>query len=201
MYYATCNFQGETQMDTTQFSNAKSHIEGIDFDRSYLECETMLAQANTFIREKRSQEAVELLLTILQRNPHFGKAYNHLAYVYELDYTDYTRANECYKKAMKYEPQYSPSYTHYARLLSTCKRFDELKAHLDKALTIPTVPAAVIYYEYALMYEMQQNPEAAMNYYIKAAMTTLETDKITQCQKSIDRCQVKLELKKALNHC
>jgi tetratricopeptide (TPR) repeat protein len=188
-------------MNTTQFSNANSRVEGIDLDRSYLECETMLAQANTLIREKRSQEAVELLLMILQRNPHFGKAYNHLGYVYELDYTDYMRAEEYYKKAMKYEPQYSPTYTHYARLLSTCKRFDELKAHLDIALTVRTVSEALIYYEYALMYEMQQNPEAAMNYYIKAAMTTLETDKIAQCQKAIDRCQVKLELKKAINHC
>jgi tetratricopeptide (TPR) repeat protein len=182
-------------MDITQFSNANSRIEGIDFDRSYLECETMLAQANILIREKRSQESVELLLKILQSNPQFGKAYNHLGYVCEIDYADYTRAEEYYKKAMKYEPQYSPSYTHYARLLSTCKRFDELKAHLDIALTVPTVSDAAIYFEYALMYEMQQNPEAAMNYYIKAAMTTLETDKIAQCQKSIDRCQVKLELK------
>lgn len=185
-------------MDTTQFSNVNSRIEGIAFDRSYLECETMLAQADILIGQKRSQEAVELLFKILQRNPHFGKAYNHLGYVYEIDYTDYIRAEEYYKKAMKYEPNYSASYTHYARLLATCKRFDELKAHLDVALTVPTVPDETIYYEYGLMYEMQQKPETALDYYIKAAMTTLTTDKITLYQTSIDRCQTKIQLKNSL---
>jgi tetratricopeptide (TPR) repeat protein len=188
-------------MDMTQLSNANGYIKGIDFDRSYLEYETMLAQANILIQEKRSQEAVELLLKILQRNPQFGKAYNHLAYVYEIDYRDYTRAEEYYKKAMQYEPKYHPAYTHYARLLANCKRFDELKAHLDIALTIPTIPEETIYYEYALMYEMQQNPEAAMNYYIKAAMTTLDTNKIALYQESINRCKTKLELKKLLSDC
>jgi Tfp pilus assembly protein PilF len=186
-------------MNMTEFSNSNNRIEGIDFDRNYLECETMLAQANTLIKEKRTQEAVELLLKILQRNPQFGKAYNHLAYVYELDYADYSRAEEYYKKAMKMVPDYSFPYTHYARLLSTCQRFDALKTHLDMALTIPTVPNETIYYEYGLMEEMKQNPEAAMNYYIQAAMTTLETKKITLYQESIARCKIKLELKNSLS--
>lgn len=186
-------------MDMNKFGNANYGKEGIDFDRIYLECETMLDQANTLIREKRSQEAVELLLKILQRNPQFGKAYNHLAYVYEIDYRDYTRAEEYYKKAMQYEPNYNPAYTHYARLLSNCKRFDELKAHLDIALTIPTVSDETIYHEYALMYEMQQNPEFAIDYYIKAAMTTLDTNKIALYQESINRCRTKLELKNSLS--
>ncbi len=102
---------------------------------------------------------------------------------------------------MKYEPNYSASYTHYARLLSSCKRFDELKSHLDMALSVPTVSNEAIYFEYGLMYEMQQNAEAAMNYYIKAAMTTLEAKKITLYQESINRCKTKLELKKLLSDC
>lgn len=124
-------------MSLNAFSNSDGRAEGVDCDRTYLECETMLAQADVLIREKRSQESIELLLRILQRNPHFGKAYNHLGYVYEVDYADYKRAEEYYQKAMKYQPDYSAAYTHYARLLSTCKRFEELKAHLDLALTIP----------------------------------------------------------------
>jgi tetratricopeptide (TPR) repeat protein len=185
-------------MNTTQLDNTNGGIQGINFDRNYLECETMLAQAALLIKEKQSQESVELLLKILKLNPQFGKAYNHLGYIYEKDFTDYANAEECYKKSMQYEPTYSPPYTHYARLLSTCKRFDELKAHLDIALKIPTVPDEEIYFEYALMYEAQQNPEAAMNYYVKAAMMTLDTKRVTYVQESIDRCKAKLELKKAL---
>lgn len=185
-------------MDITNFSNVNGCLEEITFDPGYLECETMLAQANTLIKEKRIQESVELLFKILQVNPKFGKAYNHLSYVYEIDYRDYIHAEEYYKRAMKYEPEYSAAYANYARLLANCKRFDELKAHLDISSTIPTVPDEVIYHEFALMYEMQQDPEAAMDYYIKAAMTTLETDKITSFQESINRCRVKLKFKNHL---
>ncbi len=185
-------------MDATHFSSANSCTKGIEFDRSYLECETMLAKADTLIQQKRTQESVELLLKIVQCNPQFGKAYNHLGYVYEVYYRDYTRAEEYYKKAMKYEPEYSPSYTHYARLLSSCGRFDALKAHLDTAFTIITIPKEVIYNEYAIMYEMQENPEVAMNYYVQAAMTTLNVNKMELYQVSISRCQMKLELKNSL---
>jgi tetratricopeptide (TPR) repeat protein len=186
-------------MELTKFNHSSYDTESIDSRQVYLECETMLAQANTLIQEKRSQEAVELLSRILQRNPQFGKAYNHLGWVYEIDYRDYTHAEDYYKKAMQYEPEYSASYTHYARLLANCKRFDELKAHLDMTLTIPTVSNEAIYFEFGLMYEMQQDPETAIDYYVKAAMTTLESDKVTLYQKSIDRCKVKLALKSSLS--
>lgn len=186
-------------MDFQKFDDANQGNRYVDFDQDYLECETMLAQANTLTGEQRIQEAVELLFKILQCNPHFGKAHNYLGWIYEIHYQNYTSAEKYYKNAMKYEPNYHASYTHYARLLSTCKRFDELKAHLDMALTIPTVSNETIYSEYALMYEMQQNPEVAINYYLKAAMTTLKTESITLYQEAINRCKKKLELKNLLD--
>jgi tetratricopeptide (TPR) repeat protein len=186
-------------MNMIELNDKNGHVEGIRLDLSYLECETMLAQAQAFIQDQQIQESVELLSKILQYNPQFGKAYNHLGWIYEISYKDYTRAEEYYKKAMQYEPEYSASYTHYARLLSNCKRFDELKAHLDMALTIPTVPDEEIYLEYALMHEMQHKPEAAINYYIKAAMTTLRTARVPFYQESIARCKTKLELKSLIS--
>jgi tetratricopeptide (TPR) repeat protein len=197
--HKTPNSQGESKMNMIEISNENGHVEGVRFDLSYLECETMLAQAGTLIQEHQIQESVELLFKILQYNPQFGKAYNHLGWVYEIEYKDYARAEEYYKRAMQYSPEYGVSYTHYARLLSNCKRFDELKAHLDLALTIPTVADEEICFEYALMYEMQQNPEAAINYYIKAAMSTLRADRIPSCQEAVTRCKTKLELKKLLS--
>lgn len=192
-------FKEKNKMDLNKFGDVNYGKEGVGFNRSELECESMLAQADIFLKEKRIQESVELLFKILQLNPQFGKAYNHLGWIYEIEYREYTRADEYYKKAIKYKPDYSASYINYARLLSTCKRFDELKAHLDLALTIPTVSDELIYNEYGIMYEMQQNPEAAMNYYVKAAMTTFDDKKIALYQESIDRCKKKLELKKLLN--
>jgi tetratricopeptide (TPR) repeat protein len=188
-------------MDLNTFNNAYYGTEGIDFDRNYLECQTMFAQADTLLIEKRTQESAELLFKILQRNSQFGKAYNYLGWIYEVDYGNYTRAEEYYKNAIRYEPEYSASYINYARLLSNCKRFDELKAHLEMALTIPTIPEESIYNEYAIMHEIQQNPEAAMNYYVQAAIVTFNGNKLTIYQESINRCKTKIELKNSLNNC
>jgi tetratricopeptide (TPR) repeat protein len=186
-------------MELTKLNHPSYDTESIDSRRVYLECETMLAQADTLLRAKQVQESVELLLKILQRNSQFGKAYNYLGWIYEIEYKNYSRAEEYYKSAMKYEPEYSVPYIHYARLLSSCRRFDELKAHLDIAFTIVTVSKEAIYSEYAIMYEMQENPATAIEYYAKAAMATLDARQIIIYQESINRCKVKLELKSSLS--
>ncbi len=187
-------------MNLKEFGGGNYGMEYANFDRAYLECETMFAQADTLIREERVQESVELLFKILQTNPQFGKAYNYLGWVYENKYKDYSHAEEYYKNAIKYAPDYAASYLNYSYFLSNLGRFDELKAHLETALTVPSVSKELIYSEYATMYEMQQNPEAAMNYYIKAAMTTLDTEKLARYQQSINRCKTKLELKNSLSN-
>ena len=44
------------------------------------------------------------------------------------------------------------------------------------------------------MYEMQGNPQAAIDYYQKAAMVTLEMAKLDKHKESIERCRKKLEI-------
>ncbi len=186
-------------MDFKEFGGNNYSTEYVRFDRDNLECESTLAQADSLIKAGQIQTAVELLVKILQYNPQFGKAYNYLGWIYETQYQNYTYAEECYRNAMKYAPDYAPVYLNYAYLLLSGRRFDELKAHLDKALAIPNVSKDRIYNHYGLMYEMQQNPEAAMSYYVKAVMSTLDTSTLPYYKEAIERCKVKLELKNSLN--
>ncbi|PMB00113.1 hypothetical protein CEN50_04480 [Fischerella thermalis CCMEE 5268] len=186
-------------MDFKEFGGNNYSTEYVRFDRDNLECESTLAQADSLIKAGQIQTAVELLVKILQYNPQFGKAYNYLGWIYETQYQNYTYAEECYRNAMKYAPDYAPVYLNYAYLLLSGRRFDELKAHLDEALAIPNVSKDRIYNHYGLMYEMQQNPEAAMSYYVKAVMSTLDTSTLPYYKEAIERCKVKLELKNSLN--
>ncbi len=103
------------------------------------ECELSFAQADNLIKAGQVQAGFELLQKILQYDPQFGKAFNHLGWVYETQFSNYNNAEECYSQAMKCSPDYTPAYLNYAYLLSYKGRFDELKAHLDKALTIPNI--------------------------------------------------------------
>lgn len=180
------------------FNGMSSNQDALNFDRGYLECEEMFAKADDLIKEGDIKGAVEMLFKIIQRNPNFGKAYNHLGWVYENKYKNYTRAEEFYKKALQYSPEYPAGYLNYTYFLSNLSRYDELKAHLDKAINIPAVAKETIYNEYGIMYEMSQKPEEAMDYYVKAAMTTLDSTKLTQYKESINRCKQKIELKNSL---
>jgi Tfp pilus assembly protein PilF len=163
-------------------------------DRAEMECEEMFAQADRLLNDGVIMEAVEKLSQILKRNPRFGKAYNHLGWVYETKYKNPARAEEYYKAAMQYAPNYNASYLNYAYFLSNQARFDELEAHLDKLSTLPGIAKDTVANEYAIMYEMTGNPTAAIDYYQQAAIVTLDTAKLERYREGIDRCKKKLEL-------
>ena len=163
-------------------------------NRAELECEELFIQADRILNEGGTLEAVEKLSQILKRNPRFGKAYNHLGWVYETKYKDSQRAEEYYKAAIAYAPNYNAAYLNYCYLLSNAARFDELKAHLDKMSNLPGIAKDTIANEYAVMYEMQSNPQAAIDFYQKAAIVTLDSSKLDKHKDSIERCRRKIEL-------
>ncbi len=163
-------------------------------DRAEMECEEMFANADRLLNDGVVMEAVEKLSQILKRNPRFGKAYNHLGWVYETKYKNTARAEEYYKAAMQYAPHYNAAYLNYAYFLSNQARFEELKAHLDKLANLPGIAKDTVANEYAIMYEMMGKPQAAIDYYQQAAIVTLDTGKLEKYREGIDRCKKKLEL-------
>lgn len=163
-------------------------------DRSEMECEDWFAQADKLLNEGAIGAAVDKLTQILKRNPHFGKAYNHLGWVYETKFKNSERAEEYYRAAMKFAPHYNASYLNYSYLLSNLGRFNDLKAHLDKLAQTQGIAKDTVFNEYAIMYEMQGNPQVAMDYYEKAAMVTLDSAKLDKYKDGISRCQKKLDL-------
>src|SRR5215213_3400798 len=142
------NFNGQDNFNLNDLNNFIP-------DRGELEAEEMFAQADRLLNEGVIMEAVEKLTQILKRNPRFGKAYNHLGWVYETKYKNTARAEEYYKAAMQYAPHYNASYLNYTYFLSNLGRFEELKTHLDRISNIPGIAKDTVYNEYAIMYEMQ----------------------------------------------
>lgn len=163
-------------------------------DRAEIEAEEMFAQADKLLNDGVVMEAVEKLTQILRRNPRFGKAYNHLGWVYETKYKNMERAEEYYKAAMRYAPHYNASYLNYSYFLSNLQRFDELKNHLDKISNIPGIAKDTISNEYGIMYEMQGNLPEAIDHYQKAAIVTLDVGKLEKYRESIERCRRKMEI-------
>jgi Tfp pilus assembly protein PilF len=176
------------------FSSNSKDINNLIPDRAELEAEELFAQADRLLNEGVIMEAVEKLSQILRRNPRFGKAYNHLGWIYETKYKNYPRAEEYYRAALNYAPHYNAGYLNFAYFLSNQGRFDELKAHLDRTAQIPGVPKDIIANEYATMYELQGDLQNAIDYYQKAAIITLDAAKLDKYKESVDRCRKKLDI-------
>ncbi len=156
--------------------------------------EELLDRANIDIKNGNYEAASNKLEQIIDLDPNFGKAYNHLGYLYEVKFKDYEKGETLYKLALEKSPMYPSVYYNYAVCLSTLGRFDDLKELLDKALTIPGITKATIYNEYGIMHEQLGNFNQAIVNYQKAGKLTLSSDVLTRVKNSIDRCKSKLDL-------
>ncbi len=156
--------------------------------------EELLNLANLDIKDGFFEEATKKLEQIISENPNFGKAYNHLGYLYEVKYRDFDKGETLYKLAIEKSPLYTATYYNYAILLSTLGKFDELKELLDTALTIPSIVKATIYNEYGIMLEQQGKLDEAIEYYRKCALNSMDTNVIERAKLSIDRCRLKKEI-------
>ncbi|RZS99117.1 tetratricopeptide repeat protein [Aquimarina brevivitae] len=156
--------------------------------------EEMLHHANEDIRQGHYDAATNTLEKIIDIDPNFGKAYNHLGYLYEVKFKEFEKGETLYKLCLEKSPMYPSVYYNYAVLLSTLQKWDELKELLDTALQIPGITKATIFNEYAIMYEQQGNMEEAIAYYKKAALKTLDKNMVTRAKDSIERCKMKKEL-------
>jgi Tfp pilus assembly protein PilF len=147
----------------------------------------MFFQADQQIKDNQITQAVKTLEAIIEEYPEYGRAYNHLGWIYETKYRSYTEAEECYKKALDYSPEYTPVYLNYAYLLSNQNRFSELEPLLDKALMVPGAYKPSIYNEYGIMYELMEKFDLAVEYYRKAIFNSTDNTNIKTYQDSIER--------------
>ncbi|GMN07620.1 hypothetical protein MTsPCn5_30090 [Croceitalea sp. MTPC5] len=156
--------------------------------------EEKFVKADQNLKAGKIAAAVEEFEAILDEDETFGKAYNHLGWVYETKFKDYENAEKNYKLALKYTPNYTAVYKNYAILLSTIGRYDDLKVLLEKAITIPGMDKFTIYNEYGIMYEQLEQYKLASQYYRDAAKATMNDKTMKAAMDSIERCNTKMSL-------
>ncbi|NQY06925.1 MAG: tetratricopeptide repeat protein [Flavobacteriaceae bacterium] len=156
--------------------------------------EELLNQANLDIKDGYYEAATNKLEDIINEDPNFGKAYNHLGYMYEAKFKEYEKAETLYKIAIEKSPNYPAVYYNYAVLLSTLGKYDELKVLLAKALLVPGITKATVHNEYGIMYEQLGDLDKAIESYREAGKLTLSGDVLNRVKASIERCKNKKEL-------
>lgn len=90
----------------------------------------------SLISDQKIGEAFSKLTGITEEMPTFGKAYNHIGWIYETKYKDFPNAEKYYKLAIENSPDYLAAYYNYAIKFSTLQKWDELTNLLNRALTV-----------------------------------------------------------------
>jgi Tfp pilus assembly protein PilF len=163
-------------------------------EHTNFDLEEKFLDADRMISENKLGDAAKLLEDILAEAPDFGKAHNHLGWLYETKFKNLVRAEEHYRLALKFAPDYTAAYYNYCYLLSSLRKYDELEKLLKEAIGVSGISYATLYNEYGLMREMQGNLEDAIHYFRLHIKNSFDAKSIETAAESIKRCQRKKEL-------
>lgn len=154
----------------------------------------MFLEADTLINAGKIGEGQRLLEEIIIEDPSFGKAHNHLGWIYANKVRDYEKAEQHYKMSLTFTPHYYAAYYNYAAVLSTQRRWEDLEALLKDALNVKEINLSTIHNEFGIMYELQGKYADAIIAYKNAARESLDIKNIDTYKSSIARCKTKQEL-------
>jgi tetratricopeptide (TPR) repeat protein len=158
------------------------------------ELEEKFQSADKLINEGKISEAAHMLEEILADAPDFGKAHNHMGWLYETKFKNFKQAEEFYKLALKFSPHYPAAYYNYSYLLSTLRRYEDLENLLTSALKVSGINFATIYNEFGLMREIQGRYKEAIDYFRLFIQNSYDSKTIEAAAESIRRCERKMEL-------
>lgn len=167
-------------------------------EETNFDIEEKFLKADQLIADNRLSEAAKMLEDILSEAPDFGKAHNHLGWLFETKFKNYQRAEEHYRLALKFSPDYTAAYYNYCYLLSSMRKYDELERLLEKAVGVSGINYATIYNEYGLMREMQGELDDAIHYFKLHIKNSFDVKSIDTAAESIRRCEKKQQLFKEI---
>ncbi len=160
------------------------------------ELESRFRYADQLIADNELEEAKALLFSIIEEEPRFGKAYNHIGWIYETKEKRYREAEDLYKQAMEFTPDYPAPFINYLYLLNTELRGAEAEAHILKAKDVLGINKISLWTEWAYMLEYTGRFEEAIEKYKEIIPMQNNLEKLDQLKSDIERVRKKTEMLK-----
>jgi len=154
--------------------------------------ENLFFEADELIDNNKIVEAKELLLELLSEFPDYGRAHNHLGWIYQVKFSDYKKAKSHYDYAMKYAPEYPGIYANYSYLMIDMARYDEMIKFGNKFRENKIADRSVLFDKMAQAYELKGNNMEAHRYYKLAIKETLNNKALEGIYASINRLKNKM---------
>jgi len=134
----------------------------------YMDVEARFLHADMLIERGEIVEAKEVLMDIIMDEPDFGRAHNHLGWLYRARLTDYARAEYHLRLAVKFAPEYPGGYINYGNLLMELGEFEKLAELTEKAIQVRGINKAAVIHFMAVVAERNGDKTAAMKLLKKA---------------------------------
>lgn len=153
--------------------------------------EKYVIDAERAFEEQLYLEGKSHLEEALALEPGYGKAHNHMGWLYLFHLKEYEKAERHLKLALKYSPNYSAPYIHMSHLLFDTGRLDEHENLMIRALDVPGVQKSFAYNEFGRLNEVRGNYRIATRYYGKAIRWSLDDQEIQVFKDNIRRVRSK----------
>ena len=153
--------------------------------------ERYIENAEKAFEQNDYMEGMRLLEEALTIEPNYGKAHNHMGWLYLFQLNDWEKAEIHLRLALKHAPNYGPPYIHMSHLLFEKRKFDEFTRLLEKALNIGGVQKSFIYNEFGRMFEVNKKIRKAVQHYKKAVRWSFSDQDIAIYRDNMRRCRDK----------
>ncbi|CAM1340811.1 hypothetical protein [Tenacibaculum amylolyticum] len=160
--------------------------------------ENLFFEADQLIDENRIVEAKEMLLELLSEFPDYGRAHNHLGWLYNIKFNNYPKAKKHLELAIKFAKDYHAAYSNYAYLLIDMNLNDEMITFGKNVINSTTVDKSTIYNKMAQAYELKQDLMNAYKHYKLAIKETLNNKTLDAIYASSNRVKRKMSLMQRL---
>ena len=159
------------------------------------EVESLFIEANRAIDEKDLAEAKEILEDILAIEPSYGRAHNHLAWIYETELRDFEKACMHYKLAIKFAGKdYPVAYVNYIYLLLDMEQYNEVSSLILEASDVKGIRESILYYQQGRVLEASNHLTLAYEWYKKAKKTSFDNSFIQILKLEIQRVLDKMNV-------
>ena len=127
----------------------------------------------------------------LAEEPTYGKAHNHLGWLYLFHMDEVEKAEMHLRLALKYARQYSAPYVHLIELLFSAERLDEHAKLVAEAMKVPGVGKTYLYNEMGRNVEMKGRITDAIKFYKLAIRWSTDKEQIKVIKENIRRAMGK----------
>ena len=158
----------------------------------YKNIEEKFLAADEFIDNGDVKGAKELLEAIVMEDPTYGRAHNHLGWIYGNHFSDYKRAERHLKMAIKYAPDYPSGYRNYAQLLLDVSKTDELFDLCNRAMKVPGVNRAAMHRYLGIASEMRKDFREAYLHFLRSRESAFDPGWFDTIKDDMKRLRTKM---------